>query len=185
MGIPAAIECPGADVSGRGTIGPGNQGFITEVVFIEPAKNCKPTAKARNLKEEEVANACEALKSVEAINLPWLTELFLGNNAKGESVFLDKISSGGKGEPAGLYECKTALGTVDDTCTEVSAASTVEIHNETSDINAVSPRQHTNETTESLKSTIGGAENGLGIGEGLVEVMGGTLAASEVPETEI
>ncbi len=179
MGVPAGVECTGADVTDVGTVGPGHEDTTTSVTFTAPATNCKPTAKAENLSKEEKTNACESVKNVEALDLPWLTELAKGENAAKESVFLDRLSGDGKGEPAYLTECKTALGTVDDTCTEVSAGSTVEVKNETSDVNTVFPKTLANEKTESAKCTIGGAENGLVKGESLIEVMGGTLAASQ------
>ncbi len=184
MGVPAAVECTGADLVGEGTVGPGSDDTSSSGTAIETSKDCKPSAKAENLKGEEVANACESVKNVEAIDLPWLSELLLGENAKKESVFLDRLSSDGQGEPAVLTECKTALGTVDDTCTEVSAGSTVEVKNESSDVNVIFPKELA-KASEAAKCSVGGAENGLVVGEVLVEVHGGTLAASEVAESEL
>ncbi len=184
MGVPAAVECKGSDVTGVGTVGPGHEDTITSLTVTGPSTNCKPTAKAENLKSEEVANACQEVKAVAALDLPWLSELALGENAKKESVFLDRLSSDGQGEPGFLTECKTALGTVDDTCTEQSATTTAEVKNETSDVATIFPKELA-KANEAGKCSIGGAENWLLVVEFLFEVHGGTLAASEVQETEI
>ena len=184
MGVPAAVECTGIEVTDVGTVGQGYEDTTNTVTFNAPSINCRPSARAENLKGESVSNACESVKNVAAVDLPWLTELSLGHNGKGAPVFLDKLSGDGKGEPGYLTECKTALGTVDDTCTEVSATFTGEGRNEGSDVVVTFPKELT-KASEAGKCSIGGAESGLVVGEQSIEVMGGTLAASEVQETEI
>ncbi len=179
MGVPQSIECKGADVTDVGMVGPSDEDTTTTIAFTSPSTNCKPAAKAENLSGEQKTNACESLKSIEMLDLPWLTELLLGENAAKESVFLDKLSSDGKGEPGYLSECKTALGTVDDSCTEASATTTVEVKNETSDVNIIFPRALT-KASEAWKCSVGGPENGLMVGEELIEAMGATLAVNEV-----
>jgi hypothetical protein len=66
----AAVECASQTVDGEGWAGPGSEDEITQVTFVESAKNCKPTAKALNLKNEEVTNACEKVEEVSAVDLP-------------------------------------------------------------------------------------------------------------------
>jgi hypothetical protein len=106
MGIPARIECPPGSVFSYGTVGPGAKDETTKVEFFEKGKKCKPGAKAENLKGEEIANKCEEVLEVEALNLPWKTEIVLEGG-----VAWDLVSS----EPGYLSECKTIIP-VDDKC---------------------------------------------------------------------
>jgi len=67
------------------------------------------TAVASNCVNGSPKGACNNVEKVEAVNLPWKTELL--------STTEDAITAGTGGNPGWLVECNTALGKKDDTCT--------------------------------------------------------------------
>ncbi len=64
----------------------------------------------------KTGGACETLESIEAVNLPWKTEVLQVTGSSPE-LFEDAIVSGTGGNPGWLIECETLLGKKDDTCT--------------------------------------------------------------------
>jgi hypothetical protein len=110
-GATLSIECAVGTEVGGGEVGPGSESEVTKVEFVEPKTNCTPSAKALNLKEEEVTNGCESALGVEAVDLPWLV---LALQEGGESVA--SVESGGNGEPGYTFKCLVAGLTETDTC---------------------------------------------------------------------
>jgi hypothetical protein len=79
---------------GDGPIGPGKFGRI-EIVLLEPT-NCKSASPI----------ICEKIEAIEAVHLPWQTELF-----ETEKTIRDKITEvAGAKEPGWGGTCKSALG---------------------------------------------------------------------------
>jgi hypothetical protein len=164
MGIPAAFECPG---EGTGSVGPGTEAQITTVTF-----------NLAGCKLDPGTNGCTAIDNVAAVNLPWLTELTLGKNAAGEEVFLDLILNGGKGTPGYLVECVTALGLINDVCTNELGSADIDNTTE-GDVLALLP-ENVVATSEQGNCSIGGNEKALLVGTTLVYSPEGlTIAVSE------
>jgi hypothetical protein len=102
---------------------------------------------------------CTSLDKVEAVHLPWSTEL-LGAGTE-ESEALDDIPVGNGGNPGWLVECETALGKKDDTCTTAAGKTLVE--NESSgEVNVIF--DETVEEAEEASCTEGEAHSGLVVG---------------------
>jgi hypothetical protein len=139
----------------KGTVGPIEKDLI-ETVTILSSKFVK-------------AGACTVLESVQAVNLPWTTELYLAG-----ATFRDHIlTETPEKAPGWLVECKTIFGKVVDTCT--GNISTL-VENTVEDV-------HTEFDAESLAETanctIGGANTGLTL------VGGGLLALAVSAELKL
>jgi hypothetical protein len=111
LGIKAAILCVGVSI---GTVGPGAEDLTTEVL------NTALTSSTLSCVSVET---CEGNSELRAVDLPWLTII----KEDSSTEFLDVVESGGKGNPGWEIKCKTALGTVTETCTAASEG--VEIKN--------------------------------------------------------
>jgi hypothetical protein len=182
MKADSAVECASGSVLDEGWVGPGSEDETTTVEFMNPTVNCKPSPKALNAKEEEVTNVCEAVTAVEAQNLAWSTLLELVGGEKE-----DQIKPGpSKNQPGYLVTCKTALGTIDDTCNTVAGKEAdVKVVNLPG--TATEPPLVTVEFSATIlseltaKCGVGGAESGLVVGNILfAALVGGVLASLEV-----
>jgi hypothetical protein len=185
MKADSAVECASGSLIGEGWVGPGSEAEATSGSFVQPKTNCKPSARALNAKEEEVTNVCEVVEAAEPLNLPWdgLLEL-VGGVVEGQG----KPGSSGK-QPGYLLTCKTALGTIDDTCSTVAGK---EPDGKILNLpgNATEPPLVTGEATESIPSgltgtcTVGGVESALVVGSGLLAALtaAGVLESLEVGE---
>jgi hypothetical protein len=167
MGASLAAECSAGEVKGQGTVGPG-VGDITETLTFKVGE-CKPKGKVENLAGQEVANLCEKVEKVEAVGLPWTTELEM----EGAAV-KDLIEESILGQPGYLIECKTLLGNIEDLCRSVESKTSllVELTNLAAEgaepklVNALFLKNPP--AAEALKCTVGGKEDGLVIGELLI-----------------
>lgn len=93
---------PGVAVLAEGTflgVVAANGADLVEAVKVESAVFVKE-------------GSCKAPLNVEAVDLPWSTQLELEG-----TMLWDNIKEDGKGAPGWLVECETALGKADDTCT--------------------------------------------------------------------
>jgi hypothetical protein len=176
-GVPASVECPVESVTSTGTVGEGVADETLTTAF--KSELCKASAKAFNLEDKEVANGCTTAEKVEALNTPWTTTL--------EEAEWDLIAKGpgAAGQPAYLVECVTPLGLVDDVCS-VNAEHTplvlVEVLKEVGVPNLVTvlfPRDPL-VPSEAATCTIGGKEQGLVVGEVLLEGLTEAGAAEAV-----
>jgi hypothetical protein len=127
MGEPASAECAVGVVTSEGVLGSTLAGALnvaaattTAVTFTgkgaEP--NCKPAAKAVNLKNEEKANLLEKVTEVTAVGLPWESKIEEEEAGPLWWVLIITKTAGYKivGKVAGL--------TVTDTCTAEKATET-------------------------------------------------------------
>jgi hypothetical protein len=180
MGVPATIECPTGTVFFYGTVGPGVVDETTKIEFLEDGKKCKPTAKAANLKGEEVANKCEKVEKVEASGLPWKTEMVLE-----AGVAWDLISS----EPGYTSVCKTIINVTDKCVAHEKGegeAPLVELENLPEAgillLREIYPKVPL-AVTQTETCSVGGKENGLVYGQVLLSAFYGTTSVSvEVSE---
>jgi hypothetical protein len=167
----AAVECPVETVTSTGTVGAGATDETLTATFAEGGTKCTPAAKAFNLEDKEVANACTKVDAVTAINLPWTTTL--EEDAEGKWDLLSK-GPGAAGQPGYLTECVTLLGLIDDVCT-INAASTplvwVENLTETGVAKLVTVLflRDLLANAEYANCTVGGTNEGLVVGEVLIE----------------
>jgi hypothetical protein len=178
MGLSASISCQPGVVKGEGTAGPGATGETTVVSAEGEGKEpfCKPSAKAENLKNEEVANAVEKVEKVSAVNLPWKGEIAESEEGLWWGLALRKEA--GK-EPG--YELKVKSGglTVTDVCTMGSETPLGLIENLAAEpggvplVSAFAVKALLN-ATEAGTCSLGGKENGLVVGETLLAGWTGT-----------
>jgi len=185
MGVPARVECAVEAVTSEGWVGPGAEDEITNVTFVQAA--CVKAAKAENLKFEEVANACEKVEKVAAVDLPWKTLL-----VKNGAAFEDEILTSGAGEPGYLVECKVAGLNVDDTClSRAGHPPTVVVENLSEEESGrllvttlfLKNPARGEETWAKCKSLVTDENDGLVIGENLLTaVRGGVAVSLEVSE---
>jgi hypothetical protein len=176
MGVPAAVECPAETVESTGTVGTGAADETKTVTF---GTTCKPAATATNLKGELVENQCLTVDTLTALDLPWKTE---GVDEGAEKW--DLIKSGTGGTPGYLIECVTVLGLVDDSCVSSTEANSVLVLLENLKAEGSEPTLVTVKfnkkllaAAEAAKCTFG-AEDGLVIGEQLLEALIGGVAKS-------
>jgi hypothetical protein len=160
----AEVECNGESA---GVVGPGKLGKITEVKIT--ATHCKGI------------KVCEEVKSFEARDLPWQTELY-----ETEGKQFNKLIGDGKGEPGWKVECKTSIGTQTDEClTESEKPESLLLENKLTngELLVLATFQH----LRKAKCSQGGAEAGeitgsIGIlktnGTGLRTGSGGGVAAT-------
>ncbi len=96
----AEVECV---IAGTGTVGPGRFSKI-ETIKVETSK-CRPL------------KVCENVEKVEALNLPWQTEL---TETEGKPDV--RFSGNGTGEPGWDVKCKVpVLGSIEDKCVDEKA----------------------------------------------------------------
>jgi hypothetical protein len=108
---------------------------------------------------------CESLVSVEAVHLPWATELSYSKGA-----LFDSVKSGGSGQPGYARKCRTALGEKTDTCTSATLQSSAT--NATKGVDAAFNDGH----KEEIECTEGSPKkNGIVEGTQLIEAKSGTL----------
>jgi hypothetical protein len=152
MGTGVKIECP---VTGEGSVEAEGKDLTTSLSVA--AASCKVLAGSSD---------CKSVLAVQAVDLPWNTQL------AGERDF---ISESGKGTPGWLVECEAVLGVkVDDTCTgtETSAA-VVNLENGTLETSYDSE-------TAAANCSVGGTGEGLILGTiNVLAVSGGSLSISE------
>ncbi|HTU78153.1 MAG TPA: hypothetical protein VMF09_05270 [Solirubrobacteraceae bacterium] len=182
----AAVECPGADVTSEGWVGPGSEDETTAVTFKESSKNCRPSAKALNEAGESVANKCEEVKEVKTVDLGWSTllEVVAGKNK-------DKIKEITKGQPGYTVKCKTSIIEISDECKAKEAAGDerVEVENllgtsTEPPLVTVTYPEEPERKAEWADCSLGGAESGLVRGKVLLAALssGGTLETLELSE---
>jgi hypothetical protein len=183
-GSDASIECAVASFSGTGTVGPGANDETITTEFVKPETNCKPTAKAFNLEDKEVANSCTKVDNISAINLTWKTELVGDSEGKWDLL----LKGSGAGQPGWLIECVTPLGLVDDTCV-ANAASTplVWVENLAAEVGGKKLvtmlfLRDLLAAAEYASCSVGGKEEGLVVGEMLIE---GLNTAGEPIDLEV
>lgn len=99
--IEAEVLCVGVFV---GTVGPGTADTTTEVLNAEETSSTLSCASVKT---------CEGNSEVKAVNLPWKTTV----EEMSPTEYLDVLESSGVGNPGWEVKCKTALGTVTETCT--------------------------------------------------------------------
>jgi hypothetical protein len=123
-GFKIAILCTG---SFDGTVGPGVEGMITEVLDTSEKTIVLGTNEIACINDKSCPSALVA-----PVNLPWLTRLeLMGTEA--EPLFLGVAENGGKGEPGWEVMCEEPLiGLVEETCTAVAtkAAGSVNLEND-------------------------------------------------------
>jgi hypothetical protein len=90
------------NAGGRGTvlIEENGKGKILVAEEVEPEKNCTGLG------------ACKKATKLEAVDLPWATEMVEGPGG----APLTKIKSGGSGEPGWKITCETSVGNLTDEC---------------------------------------------------------------------
>jgi hypothetical protein len=112
-GFKIAVLCIG---SFDGTVGPGAEDMITEVLDTAEKTVVLGTNEIACTNDKSCPSALAA-----PVNLPWLTRLeLMGTEA--EPLFLDVLENGGKGEPGWEVMCEEPLiGLVEETCTAVPA----------------------------------------------------------------
>jgi len=182
----AQVECPVGDITDEGWVGPGAEDRTTKVTF----KSCVGSAKAENLKEEEVANDCKAeAATVSALNLPWKTKIEVVGGVNYDTI----TPVSGTKQPGYETTCKTALGSVTDKC-EGSEAHPVLVRldnlalegTEFPLVDVLFPAKKSElleGEKEFAKCTIGGAESGFVLGEQLLAALiGGAFVTLEVSE---
>jgi hypothetical protein len=99
------VECRGFD---EGTVGPGALDTVTNITS-EELKGSK-TISCGLVK----AGLCKAPATAEAVNLPWMTEIYLSSTGQ----VRDMITPGVAGKnPGWAVTCETILGKTTDTCT--------------------------------------------------------------------
>jgi hypothetical protein len=166
LGIKSSVLCSGEFI---GTVGPVGEDLITEVLSLTGTKIELPTILT--------CSAVETCTSGEVapVHLPWLTELTLSG-----TVSLDVLLNGGKGDPGWEVVCKTALGTVEETCTSASQSSKLENDAGENDVLGSFVKEQT------ATCSLGGANTGFvessaGDGAGLISLTSGAaLSVSEV-----
>jgi len=123
-----------------------------------------------DLIECEAHSTCTNPVDVEAINLPWATEVVLSG-----TTFVDLIFSSGAGTPGYIVDCNTIIGLVEDTCTgntgAILANATGGVLGEFSESNEA--------ITVPANCTQGGEKQGLLQADGLTTSASGTLSLSE------
>jgi hypothetical protein len=172
-GALAGVECAVETVTDTGTVGPGANDETITTEFAKPETNCKPTAKAFNLEDKEVANSCTKVDNVAAVNLTWKTELVADAEGKWDLL----LKGSGAGQPGYLVECVTPLGLVDDTCL-ANAASTplVWVENLAAEVGGkklvtILFLRDLLAAAEYATCSVGGKEQGLVVGEVLIEAL--------------
>ncbi len=178
---PASVTCKVGSVLDEGWVGPGALDETTLVEFMSPATECKPSASAENLKGEHVANKCEKVLTVVALNLPWKSEIA---EKEGTNNWWVTILTGGNGEPGYLVECDVLGAPTDDTCLTNGVTNSVLVLAENLvegalllvsiffNLNPLSAAQ------AAKCSATGTAEEGLVIGESLIENPAGEVEIS-------
>jgi len=106
--IEAVVLCVGAF---DGTVGPTVEDTINTVLNVNGQAVALSCASVKT---------CEGNSEVKAVDLPWLSRL---EKMSAIPTMLDVLESGGKGNPGWSVSCKTALGTVTETCTGVQGSS--------------------------------------------------------------
>ncbi len=161
IGIKSAVLCSGSFI---GTVGPGAADTVTEVLSL--AGVTVTLAAPLTCTEVETCTTSE----VAPVDLPWATEL--------TSTTKDVLLANGKGNPGWEVVCKTALGTVEETCTTLSQSSTLEADATEKDMLGKFVKELTG------TCTIGGANTGFvesstADGAGLISLTNGeTLTTS-------
>lgn len=183
--IPGKVECEPEAITSEGSITKPTEGETTSVTFN--VAKCKASAKALNLKEEEVTNNCSKLEKVEAVNLPWtitleeeLTKLWW--------VLIRKTEAA---EPGYKITCEAGgLKGIADTCIELPQHTVLillENLNEAETIEGVSIHLLSGfflgapellEPEEMSNCSLGGEHEGIVIGEYLIWVLRNEKAAS-------
>jgi hypothetical protein len=155
-GIGIAIEMA---VTATGTVGPLEADLLEKLTVV--------SAKLVSKKE----GPCEKLEVVEAVDLPWTTELYLAGTA-----YRDRITAEAEGKaPGWLVQCKALGLKATDTCTG-TFSTLMENIGGSKDVDAEVNKES---EEESLNCTLGGAKKGL-------MLTGGTLLISaEAKELEI
>jgi hypothetical protein len=142
------IECTG---EGQGTVGSGNKDVISSLT----ASSCSFVK----------AGKCESSKPVtaNAVDLPWSTELILVSGATWDSIKAD-----GAGEPGWNVEC-TVLGIfkISDECKGEAKTKMTNL------ANGKIESAFEGEASGKAKCSVGGAEQGLVSGAGIIEAEGG------------
>src|SRR6202795_2477592 len=108
----SAVECAVGSILNEGWAGPGAEDEITSIVFHEPTKECKASAKALNLAEVEVINKCKKFESIGAIHVPWKTDLELISGVAWDTL----LPGSGTLQPGYEIMCETIVGLITDTC---------------------------------------------------------------------
>jgi len=164
IGEAVDVLCSGTFV---GTIGANGVDSVTLVEGLKGEDNkiiCTYTKKG----------ACEGTEvTVTAVNLPWSSELMLVSEK-----FVD-LQKGTGGEPGYEVECKTIIGTLKDKCVAESAKEIgAEVTNGTE--GAVAAFLESNsEVTPPGECSLGGKEQGLVAGSGVVKTATGEVTVSE------
>ncbi len=176
---PASVTCAVGSVLEEGWVGPGALGETTRVEFMSPTTECKPSAKAENLKLELVTNKCEKVLSVAVVDLPWKSEIV---EKEGTNNWWVLLSGKGNGEPGYLVECDVLGAPTDDTCVTSTAPVLVLAENlveGTLLLVSIFFNKNPLEANQAAKcSATGTAEEGLVIGELLIENPAGELEIS-------
>jgi len=168
MGPKTDVLCSGSLL---GTVGAGALDLIESVEGLEGRKE-------KILCSFIAAGTCEAAMAPEltAIDLPWLTELFLDEPTVVGGLIVDLIlEDEGHGEPGYLLECLVAGFTIDDSCKAVE--SSADVKNTATDVEAEFSEE--NELiTPAGNCSIGGTKAALigsDEGPGLVTLNSGEL----------
>jgi hypothetical protein len=182
MNESSGIECAASSVLDEGWVGPGSEDETTKVEFME---ECTSPANALNLAGTVVTNVCSGKGKATAINLPWLTLVYLEGSLTRDII---KGSTAGK-EPGYTVECTVGGLKVKDTCT---TAASNEAHIELNNLPAegsepalvdVLFKEALLNVKEAATCSLGGAESGLVEGEVLLAAMSGSsLVALEFSE---
>jgi hypothetical protein len=180
MNESADVLCPVGSVLNEGWVGPGSEDETTKVEFMS---TCSTAGKAENLKGEEVANVCGGTGEAEAVNLPWLTLVYLEG-----SLTRDIITAGIAGkEPGYKVKCTVAGLKITDEC--LSGATPVHVELNLLEKEGTEPElvdvlfKETLKQSEWAKCSLGGAESGLVEGEVLLAaVISGSIVPLDLSE---
>ncbi len=177
---PASVTCNAGSVLDEGWVGPGALDETTTVEFMNPTVECKPSAKAENLKLELVTNKCEKVLFVTALNLPWKSEIV---EKEGTNNWWVLLTGKGNGEPGYLVECDVLGVPTDDKCVTLSTSPALVLAENLVEgtllLVSIFFNKNPLEANQAAKcSATGTAEEGLVIGESLIENPAGEVEIS-------
>jgi hypothetical protein len=167
-GIGTTALCEG---SFDGTVGPGGEDMIELV--LDKAGNEVTAAKPITCSFVKLGPCLSTSAPVLwPLHLPWLTEIELMTVGT-EDLYLDKIMSGGQGEPGYALLCFDKVFNLDvtDECTNSTSADLENMLGEKDVLGIFNPGNGIN--SEKAKCSIGGANTGELVGEGLITLDNG------------
>ena len=161
-----------------GTIGPpeGTKDQITEVLNLEKVLVAGELANSDLIANCETDNGtCTNPVDVEAVNLPWNTEVMLTPGGK----FSDLLVSSGNGEPGWRVDCNSIIGLISDTCTGEGNASAELTNIAGGGVLGTFLETETDTISPPAHCSLNGGKTGLVVGSSPITSTSETLTLSE------